>query len=101
MSKREVIWLLIRLTGVYLIGQAFFSTITYLLVFYGWGISATLSGKTPGSSGLGTFGLQLNELRIPMALGIIVPAVVGLYLTRGGRLIFKILNYEGKEDSRD
>lgn len=88
MTKREIVWLLIRLIGIYLIYLAVTGSINLIGSFI-------TAWQTPG----------LIERSFVMFLLtfflIVLESIAGIYLLNDGTILFDILDREEKDDDPD
>ncbi len=81
MNKREVVWLITRLIGLYLLYSAIVSGIAFLGLFM-----TALQTPDLFSRSLGLFAQSLFMIA--------AQGIVGIYLLKDGGLLFDILHYE-------
>jgi hypothetical protein len=80
MMKREVVWLLVRIAGVYLLVLAFRETLDLIGMF--------VAADTPNFI-VNRFGLYIGKfLRVAFLI------ILGQYLLRDGRFLFRLLYHE-------
>jgi hypothetical protein len=87
MTKRQAIWVLIRACGVYFMYHA----VVALFNLVTGAVAGTLIAARAGSGAFGAFMTELFGLSL---LRVLVLALIGLYLLRGGQFIFDLVNYE-------
>jgi hypothetical protein len=84
LNKKEVVWLIIRLIGLWLVWEAIESTAPLI----------TLITTGPVSNYLLTFVLAI----LRSLARIIFYLAVGIYFLKGGGVIFDLLNHEAKPE---
>ena len=84
MKKSEVVWLIVRLAGVYFFWLAFETSVTLL---------ASLGALSSARGMPGATGWVIVQLLLKM----VVYAVLGRYCVEDGNLIFNILNRESAD----
>jgi hypothetical protein len=83
MTKHELIYVLVRFTGVLLLGLAFSSFLGFLGVL-------SIKATSPMMTNTGSV--------VPLGIAqIIIPGVVGAYLIRDGKLLADILDRPGDQ----
>ena len=87
MTKREVIWLLIRLAGVYFLAKGLLMTLELLNV-----LLVPLAYDLPGL----TFSSLIREQFSPLLVTLFYLAL-GLYLIYRGGVVFRVLNRQPDE----
>ena len=83
MTKVEVIWLLIRIAGLYYLAKGLLIALEILS-----GILILLTEDTPGVSG-SLFGAYIGQV-----IGSMFLSALGLYLINDGRYIFRALDHQ-------
>lgn len=93
MKKSEFIWILVRLSGLVALACALYN---FVLAVWSYIAVVSFSGpRNPSESGMISTAIVLILVK---ALSF---AVLSLYLLKGGRLIFDLLNREGETKSYD
>lgn len=92
MNKKQIIWLIIRLVGIWFCWEAVQTTATILNTIAIFGeVGATNRVVAEAASGM----------MIQIVLGGIVKLAIGLYCVGGGEILFSLLNREPDNFSLD
>jgi len=85
MNKKQIVWLLVRLIGVFLLYNAVFATVNlgYMAVLF-------FVSRQPGL----TFALFIQQLSITA-----IYAAAAAYLLNDGRWLFRLVNSEPDDDN--
>jgi hypothetical protein len=92
MNKKQVIWLIIRLVGIWFCWEALLTTATILSTIAIFGEAQAHGLVVPEAA---------SGMMIQIVLGGLVKLVIGLYCVGGGELLFSLLNREPDNFSLD
>lgn len=93
MKRREIIWTLIRLTGVCFIGKAIFDSIGFFVILINYSVM-NMPAMTDAATTIATM------LYYPLIL-IFAEGIIGIYLLAGGQMIFNAVNNIPSDDDDD
>ena len=95
MTRQDWIWVAIRIFGIYLLILA----ITGIPASVSTGCSSYMLWRASGGGDIAGIWSTLWATRIPLLLGsvagVVLYSVVGVYFLKSGRLVFRLVNWQG------